>query len=417
MALDINDTIEDDGSFKSTHMVYKDGVKVKYPDKNADIHFAILPALADPEDKASYLPYRDTETGRFNRWAAPGFYYPFVNRERSILSPKTHDPNAFDPIEELIKVARAHPEYQIVAGYGSDGKKVKDAWKNPEVRLPARTTIFGVNGIILYDRETPADEVYILQLPSTSFKGQGGEEGKKATWGLISALNLRNRGSSDEDAFDEKYYWGDITDPRKLVPLKISQEKPPTGGTVKIYNVVPQDEETIAIKRPILEKRYDLESIYHEAGEKEIIDYLISAFIDMPQLLRMAFATKVPGFDKLLKAATAKRSFAPEDDEDDDILMGKPTPKKVKEEDKDDQDDIPPVTRPKKRNPADAVAGDDDGDDLPPPTKRSFAPKVEKEPEAEETTEEYAPVTQPTRKKKAAASEPTSLRNLIDEED
>lgn len=414
MALDINDTIEDDGNFKSSHMVYKDGVKVKYPDKNADTFFAILPALADPDDKETYLPCRNEDTGRFNQWAAPGYYYPFVNNERSILSPKTHDPNAFDPIEELIKVARAHPEYQIVAGYGSDGKKVKDAYKNPEVRLPTRTTIFGVNSIILYNRDISAEEVYIMQLPSTSFKGQGGEEGKKSTWGLISALNMRNRGSSDEDEVDEKYYWGDVTDPRKLVPMKLAQEKSPTGGTIKIYNVTPQDEDTVKVGKSLLAKRYDLNDIYHPADEKEIIDYLISAFIDLPALLKMAFATKVPGFDKLLKAATAKRSFAPAEDDDDDIPMDKPAPKKAAKVEEDD-DDLPPVTRPKKRAPVE----ESDDDDLPPQSapKRSFAPKTEEAKGDEAETEDYAPVTQPTRKKKAAAPETTSLRNLIDDED
>ena len=412
MALDINDTIDNDGGFKSSHMVFRDGVKVKYPDKNADLFFGILPALADPDDKEQYLPYRDEETGKFNRWAAPGFYYPFVNRERSILSPKTHDPNAFDPIEELIKVAKSHPDYQVIAGFGADGKKLSDAFKNPEVRLPSRTTIFCVNGIVLYNRDVPSDEVYIMQLPSTAFKGQGGEEGKKSTWGLISALNLRNRGSSDEDAVDEKYYWGDVTDPRKLVPVKLAQEKPPTGSSFKIYNITPQDEDTVKVGKAVLAKRYDLESIYHPADEKEIIDYLISTFADVPQLLKMAFATKVPGFEKLLKAANTKRSFAPEDDEDD-IPMTKPVPKKAKVEE--DEDDLPPVTRPKRRAPEPEV---EDSDDLPPVSapKRSFAPKVE-EAKAEDTTEEYAPVTAPTRKKKAAAPEPTSLRNLIDDEE
>ena len=52
-----------------------------------------------------------------------------------IISPKTNDPDAFDPIEELIKVVKADPTYALIAGYGRDGKKVKDAHKNPEVRL------------------------------------------------------------------------------------------------------------------------------------------------------------------------------------------------------------------------------------------------------------------------------------------
>jgi len=419
MALDINETIEDDGNFKSSHMLYKDGVRVKYPDKAAEIHFAILPALADPEDKASYLPYRDEETDKFNRWAAPGYYYPFVNRERSIISPKTHDPKAIDFVEELIKAAKAHPDYQIIAGFGSDGKKIKDAWKNQEVRLPSRSTIFCANSIILYDRDIPSDEVYLMQIPKTAFKGPGGEEGKKSTWGLISALDLRNRGSADDGTIDEKYYWGDITDPRKLVPLKISQEKSPTGGTIKIYNVAPQDEDTIKVGKSVLEKRFDLENIYHDGDDKEILDYLISAFIDVPQLLKIAFASRVPGFDKLLKAATAKYSFSPDavDEAVEDEDEFKPSRKTKPEPKEDDEDDIPAVSTRKKRNPADAVADEDD--DLPDPTpRRSFAPKDEaSDPkEATEVEEEYVPVTKPTRKKKEEQTPVSNLRKLIDED-
>jgi hypothetical protein len=400
MALDINDTIENDGSYKSTHMVFKEGVKVKFPDKNADVIFGILPALADPDDRASYLPYRDESTEKFTKWATPAFYYPFVNRERSILSPTTLDSNAFDPIAELIKVAKAHPDYRVLAGFGADGKRLTDAFKNPECKLPSKTLIFAVNGIVLYNRDVPSDEVYIMQLPSTAFKGQGGDADKKSTWGLVSQLNLRNRGSSDDDDFDSKYYWGDITNPHKLVPVKLAQEKPPTGSSFKIYNITPQDEDPVKVGKSVLEKRYDLDNVFYDIEEGEILEYLVFAFGNVPQLLKLAFSSRVPGFDKMLKAATAKRSFASEEQEEEEpsVDASRPTRGPIEEA---TADDFAPVQRKRK---AVSEVGDEE---TPISAARSFAPKVEPEGDEEEQEEAPAPA-----KKKTKAS---SLRNLVED--
>lgn len=407
MALDINDTIENGDAYQQQHLVYREGTSVRFPDKAADIFLGILPALADPEDMTSYSPYRDSDTGKFTNWVTAGYYYPFVNREKSILSPKTLDSGAMDPIDELIKSARSHPKFNVLAGFGPDGKKIKDAWKNPECRIPSRTLIFVVNAITLYNRDFPSDQVHLMQIPSTAFKGQGGED-KKGTWGLVGQLNMRNRGSSEDDDFDTKYYWGDITDPHKIVPVKLSQEKPPTGSSFKIYNLVPEDQDTVKIGKSVLSKRYNLDNIFYEITESEILDYLVYSFIDVPELLRIAFATKVPGFDKLLKAATAKRSFAPADAEEEEEEIALPARKKAKAED----DDLPPFSVPTKKK--EAVLEEEDEIDVA-PVKRSFAPKVEPLEEEEEEV-----VKKPARKATAAKAEKkpaSSLRDLIDEEE
>jgi hypothetical protein len=382
MPIDINDGINEEFGGSTKHLVYKDGVKVKYPDKDGEVFFCVLPAIDDENDPASYIPYR-FETGKFTPWATMAYYYPFVNKEKSILSPKTLDPNAMDPIEELIKTARSNPQWQAIAGFGPDGKKMQNAFKDPEVRIPSKTSIFVVNGIILYDREYNMDDVYVIQIPSTAFRGQASGEDKKNTWGLIGQLNTKNRGAAEDDDFETKYFWGDITDPKKLVPVKLAQEKPPTGSSFKIYNLTPQDEDPIKIGKGVLEKRYDLSDIFYDITSKEIIEYLVSAFGDQPDLLEAAFASKVPGFSKMLKASRSAVSFQKEESHEDDEL-----------------DMLPVKTRARK------VEIDEEEPEQEP--KRSFAPPV-----AEEDEEQEEPTQRAAGKKKNTKS----LRNIIEEDD
>ena len=58
MARGINET-KNDQTYKSKHLVYASGVRVKYPTQEKEITACILPALGPGGDKGTFLPYRD----------------------------------------------------------------------------------------------------------------------------------------------------------------------------------------------------------------------------------------------------------------------------------------------------------------------------------------------------------------------
>jgi hypothetical protein len=398
--LDINDAIENGNKFESQHLVYKDGVQVKYPNKNAEIVVGILPAVADPEDMTSYLPYRDAETSKFTKWATPAIYYPFINKDKSIISLKTFDRGAIDPIEELIEAAKSSEEFAVIAGYEPGGKKrLANAFDNPKVRIPHKTQIFCVNCIILFDRDVDERDVYILQVPSTAFKGQApsSDGAKNSGWGLINKLNMTNRGSHEGEAdFEQRYYWGDITNPKKIVPVSLSQQSPPTGSKYKIYDMSPMDDEdTVTVPSSVLKNRYLFDEIFAEPEPGEIIDYLIHSFADVPDLLTKAFANKVPNISKLIKAATASYSIPGEDSL----------------EEGEEDFDLPTPSR--KGSKAATAVEDEAKEEEETPTRRfsSPAPKAEADEDEQEEDEEKVVKDAPRKSRSKSAN----FRNLIED--
>jgi len=317
MARGIND-FQNDRNYTSKHFVYREGVRVKFANANKDIVACILPAIGDKEDKASFLPYRDEENpDAYTNWAVGVYFHPFVGKESNIISAKTFDPDAYDPIQELIKTAKADPKYALIAGYGSDGKKIPNAYKNEHVRLGSMWSGYVVNSIILYDKDNPSDKPVILQIPIGAFTSRDSES---KGWGLLSELGRKNR-KAEKGSADE-YYWGDITDPRKLVPCSLKICPGPTGG-ISIYNMVPlDDEDPIKTTSSVLKARYDLDSIFNEITEGEIISKLIYYFSDTPKLLERAFSRRVPGIEAMIKKATgvSVTSTSYDDDEEEDEI-------------------------------------------------------------------------------------------------
>lgn len=430
MAISINDGISDQGStYKS--LVYREGVKVKYPDKDGEIVFGILPAFGGTGGH-SWVPYRDN-TEAFTPWAVACSLYPFVNKTTSIISPKTFDRNAFDPIEELIKTAKGSDKWRIVAGFGPDGKKVQDSYKNPEVRIPSMQMTFVVNALIRYDKDFQEDKPSLLQIPSTAFRGQPTKKGEKpGAWGLIYQLNRRNRGAKDDDTCEAKYYWGDVTNPTNMLPMILSQQKAPTGGSIKIYNVDildENDEDVFKASKETLEARHDLDAVFHEITTPEIIDFLVANFCDLPDMLMAAFSHKVPGFKKTMEKAMEQFGGGSGEEDDDEIPMDF-TPKTRRKEASIE------VETPKRRRHAEeeevekkttarpskeAPTYDDDTTKNEKPASRSFAPAMEHHgddpgPEGdqgvdgikEEEDEEVVPVRVPKRK--------VSARSLVDDD-
>ncbi len=403
MALGINETLENE-TYKSKHLVYREGVRVRYPSKDKEITACVLPALADPEDKASYLKYRDEENpALFTKWAVGMKMHPFVNKEQNIISPHSFDPEAYDPIDELIKVAKSDPEYCFLAGFTPDGKRIVNAYKNPDVRLNTKWSGYVVNALILFDREVDQDKAIILQIPGTAFRKSGkASKDSGQSWGLLSELQRKNR-KADGDGADN-YYWGDITDPRGMIPCTLKLTPNPAGG-ISIYNMIPTDEEEpVGVNKAVLETRYNLDEIFHEITEAEIIDRLVYYFADVPKLLRRAFSHRIPNIDRLLSRATAvsstRTSTEDEEESEDSFAPSKPKAKKVVE---DNEDDSPEA----ERSFAPAV------DDLPPPTVKKAVTKDEDEDEEDEDEEKE--ITVPKRRKVSAeGAKKLSMRDLMD---
>jgi len=390
--MNINDAIEDSGDFVSEHLVYKSGVKVKYPNKAAEIYFGILPAIPEgaieaEEDSLTcgtdkYLPCRvsgeNSKSDQFTNWATAAYYYAFINHEKSMLSPKTLDENAFCPIEEIIRHAKRNPSWCKIVGFGKDGKKLQDSYSDPDVRIPSRQMIFCMNAVILFDPKSKQDEVVVLQTPSTAFRGQG-ENSKAGGWGLVSSLKMKDRRNVDD------YYWGDVTDPNAAVPMVLEQMKPPTGSSRKIYNiVVAEDEDPIKIPKSVLEARYDLRNIFYEIEAGEIVDYVTHVLSDVPDLLRMSFASRIPNYENILKNAVAIRvdmgAHTTEEEEEEQTEFRPRRTKKIEIETEEE-----PVMAPRRRRQEAQHNDDDDIIDVTPvkkeevadevQPKRSFAPK------------------------------------------
>jgi len=313
MALGIDETTED-GLFLE-HLVYKEGVKVKYPDSKDEIIAAILPALADKKDKKTFRPYRDEEDGKFTKWAVGLKVHRFVGREQNIISPATFDPKAWDPISDLYDVLASTPEWKIIVGLGPDGKPIKEAYKDERCRLAKRWTAFVVNAMILDDPKIKETEVHLLQIPGTAFRNSMRRGSSSSSWGLISELNRKNRRASSKG--DEEYYWGDITNPDELVPCSLKLDTPPSGG-FPIYNMTPLDADTVQAPDTVLEARYDLDEVFLELTEGEIIDRLLFYFSDLPDALIKAFGSRIPTIkDRVTKISGVRRQAEEETDGDE----------------------------------------------------------------------------------------------------
>lgn len=403
MALGINETIESQ-VYRSKHLVYKEGVYVKYPSKDKEILACILPSLVEGEpDKGQYAPYRNPDDPRFfSKWAVGLKMHPFVNKEQNIISPQSIDPQAFDPIDELIRVAKMDPEYCILAGFGTDGKRIQNAYKNPEVRLSSVWRGYVANVLIQSDREIDSKKAVLLQIPGTAFArgGKSGSDGSQ-NWGLLAELNRKNRNANGSKGSD-MYYWGDITDPRGMVPCSLALTPNPAGG-IPIYNMVPTTEiETVRASLDTLKTRYDLDKVFYEITEGEIIDRLVTYFGDVPKLLIKTFAGRVPNFEGLLRRSGATHS----------------TPVKVQDDDDSDETQTAAfVSRPAKRAQArqeeeETEATGDNArdfapaeDDLPPPVVKRAVQQPEEENEDEKE------ITVPVRR---TAGRKVSIKDLLD---
>jgi hypothetical protein len=179
-----------------------------------------------------------------------------------------------------------------------------------------------------------------------------------------------------------------------MIPCCLKLTPNPAGG-ISIYNMVPvDDEEPVAINKAVLETRYNLDEIFHEVSEGEIIDRLIYYFGDVPKLLRRAFASRVPNIEKVLSKATAVYSTKVSEEEDDDVVSEESF-----------------VSAPKTKSaPRDTALEEDRSfapreDDLPDPTPQASL---------SDDDEEEKEVTIPKRKKVSDSGKKLSMKDLMD---
>ena len=416
MALGINETIQSETK-TSKHLVYKEGVRVQYTKKDKNITACILPAIADIKDKASYLSYRQEDDPQmFTKWAVGLKFHPFVNKDQNIISPTSFDHTAYDPIDEFIRVAKADPEYCELAGFGPDGKRMPNAYKNPDVRLSTKWSGYVVNSIILYDRDQDSEKSILLQIPNTAFRRAGSAKDGGQQWGLLSELNRKNR-KADSGSMDD-YYWGDITDPKALIPCSLKLTPNPAGG-IAIYNMVPiDDEDPVKISRTTLESRYDLDNIFYEITESEMIDRMIYYFSDVPKLLKRAYASRVPNIDRLITSAKAVRVTIEDEDDGGDaieesfVASSKKTNSVVaKSQSKTDDESEELVS-------VDSRSFAPEEDDLPAPSKKSKNIEVDEDEDESidmsEDKEISVPTRKPSKSSSASESKKVSIRDLMD---
>jgi hypothetical protein len=416
MALGINETIQ--GETKtSKHLVYREGVRVQYTKKDKNITACILPAIADINDKASYLSYRQEDDPQmFTKWAVGLKFHPFVNRDQNIISPTSFDHTAYDPIDEFIRVAKADPEYCELAGFGADGKRMPNAYKNPDVRLSTKWSGYIVNSIILYDRDQDSEKSILLQIPNTAFRRSGSAKDGGQQWGLLSELNRKNRKADSGSA--DSYYWGDITDPKALIPCSLKLTPNPAGG-IAIYNMVPiDDEDPVKISRTTLESRYDLDNVLYEITESEMIDRMVYYFSDVPKLLKRAYASRVPNIDRLITSAKAVRVTVEDQDEDNDTIEESfvaSSKKNNKVESKSSSKSIEDEEEIGNENTRSFAPEEDD---LPAPSKKSKNIVVDEDEDEDIDMSEDKEISVPTRKvsktSSASESKKVSIRDLMD---
>jgi hypothetical protein len=216
----------------------------------------------------------------------------------------------------------------------------------------------------------------------------------------------------------DDYYWGDITDPKALIPCSLKLTPNPAGG-IAIYNMVPiDDEDPVKISRATLESRYDLDNIFYEITEGEMIDRMIYYFSDVPKLLKRAYASRVPNIDRLITNAKATRVTINDEDGDSDAIeesfiasskkvnvAGTKTPSKLD----DDSEELVSV---------DSRSFAPEEDDLPAPSKKSKNIEVDENEDDDIDIPEDKEISVPTRKapKSSSASESkkVSIRDLMD---
>jgi hypothetical protein len=309
MSFDINDDPQQNqGASKYINKLFKPDTQVRFPAKTGATNVLVMPAFADKgtvsdtDWPTSWVPYRrPDEPTRFNQWAVAFNSWTLIGGRLNLFDPSTNDPQAVNPMKTLFDVANSTPEFYPLVGKGPDGKRLQDG---AIPLIPTSSVGFAMNCVETSPRkEDDAGVSRVMTVKRTAFKpAYTAKNGQAADWGLLPALDMKNRGidSVDPSDFQRVYYWGDITNPANLVPCSISKMRPPSGG-MPIYNMTPVEGQTYRATLQMLQTRVELPTIFAQNDPAEIIEILVDIFADYPSLLKRAFERSYPGIDNLLR--------------------------------------------------------------------------------------------------------------------
>lgn len=300
------------------HYVFKEGLRVRLPARGDDeqtvVH--IMPAFADPTNPLSWQRYRDPNPPpphkpyRFTSWIRPYDVWEYVGGKAHIIDPLSFNPESrSNPVKVLFDTIMSNPEWRYLAGKTPEGKKIegKDAIKDRKIQGKTRKFVFNaVNPAKVAEREDNMACLYTVSKTAVA-----GGSGNANNWGLFAALEIPARpvdpNAAAED-YSKRYYWGDITDVAQNMPVRIYKEKPPTGSSMKLYNMEPMRNGTprpipcIDGRYPWLETRVPLRAdfLFVDYDDKHVIDMLEDLFGGHPRILVKAFESTIPGYNETL---------------------------------------------------------------------------------------------------------------------
>lgn len=309
---DINEDLPSDyGDRKYINLEIKEGVEIRFPNKSAAIDVLVMPSFGDkartPEAEfpTSWQPYRDQE-GKFTQWAAQFKSYTLIGGRLNLFDVSILDPNAPNPVKALLEVAKADPNFYHLMNLGPNGKKLEG--NQPPPALSYSTVKYAINAVEINPRKEEdrgLSRVMIINRtairPPQRIKKDA--PANVGSWGLIAALELRNRNTEGVNPLDfpAYYYWGDITNPNALTVCRVNKSAPPSGG-MPIYNMTPSDGPQVPGTLEMLQSRTYLADIFAEPSAKETIEALVEIFgNDHPTLVTRAFERSYPGVANLLQ--------------------------------------------------------------------------------------------------------------------
>lgn len=288
--------------------LFRDDVPVRFPKKDGDTVVLVMPAFGPNNE--SYAPYRELSGGNYawTRWATQFRSYQLIGGRLNYIDPIMFGDGSPDPVKALLDVANTTAEFYHLVNKGPDGKKLEGNPPPPSLSAPG--VKFAMNCVELSPRKSEDNglsRVFILNETAVKPKARRPRNGQPAdtgAWGLIAALNMRQRQVEGVDPgdFSRYYYWGDITNPNALVPCKILKQSPATGG-MPIWKMEPtQDLAPMQGSQAMLDSRTPLTDLFVESDPKDIVDILVDIYGgEYPNLIRRAFEATYPGISNVLR--------------------------------------------------------------------------------------------------------------------
>lgn len=308
--------------FGVRHYVFKDNLRVRQPGRGDDdrTYLHIMPDFGDITNPHSWFWYRfksQDGTWRFTQWMRHYFVWEFVGGRVHIISPKTFDPNAVDPVQlvyDKCRSTKGNAVWQKLIGNDpATGKRNehKDALQDRKLQfMSTKYVINAVNTAKVHEGESNLSCLYTLSRTAVYGATDDNAPVGGGGWGLIAQLNQAQRRAADAPMpqdydFDAMYYWGDITRADRNLPVMVFKSPPPTGSkAVKLYNCVPmQDVQPVHVPLPWLESRTPLRTpnLFVDYEQEEVLNRLETVLAGIStDLLIASFEGMIPNYRQRL---------------------------------------------------------------------------------------------------------------------